>query len=192
MLRNAFTVLVDADVAEADAVVIRLRPRYGPPVTGRIVTGALAGLLATVPMSAAMLLMYRLLPGEERYPLPPHQITVEMAERADQEQLVDEPAEAAVATGAAHFGYGAAVGSLYALTAARMPLLPVAKGAAFGLFVWAGSYLGWLPAVDLLPPATEHPPRRTLLMILAHLVYGASLGVLVARLGGDASRRPRR
>ena len=114
MLRNAFTVLVDADVAEADAVVIRLRPRYGPPVTGRIVTGALAGLLATVPMSAAMLLMYRLLPGEERYPLPPHQITVEMAERADQEQLVDEPAEAAVATGAAHFGYGAAVGSLYA------------------------------------------------------------------------------
>ena len=189
MLRNAFTVLVDADVAEADAVVIRLRPRYGPPVTGRIVTGALAGLLATVPMSAAMLLMYRLLPGEERYPLPPHQITVEVAERVDQEQLVDEPAEVAVATGAAHFGYGAAAGSLYALTAARMPLPSAVKGAAFSLFVWAGSYLGWLPAVGLLPPATEHPPRRTLLMILAHLVYGATLGVLVARFGGDASRR---
>src|SRR5690606_42076936 len=135
MLRNDLATRVDdvdVHVADDTAVLIRLRRRNGPPATSRIVTGALAGLLSTVPMSAAMLLMYRLLPREERYPLPPHQITVEVAERVDQEQLVDEPAEVAVATGAAHFGYGAAAGSLYALTAARRPLPSAGTGAAFG------------------------------------------------------------
>lgn len=164
-------------------------PRDESPAVDRIVAGGAGGFLATVPMSAAMLIMHRLLPPKEQYPLPPHEITVELAERVDQEQWVDEPAEVAVATGAAHFGYGAGAGALYALTAARLPLPPVLKGIAFSLFVWAGSYLGWLPAFDILPPATKHPPRRTLLMIVAHLVYGVGLGTLVAYLGGDPENR---
>ncbi|HAE50229.1 MAG: hypothetical protein CMO30_07955 [Tistrella sp.] len=41
--------------------------------------------------------------------------------------------------------------------------------------MWAASYLGWIPAARILKPATRHPWRRNLLMIAAHLVWGASL-----------------
>src|SRR5262249_36443677 len=53
----------------------------------------------------------------------------------------------------------------------------VVKGTAYGLAVWAGSYLGLLPALGILSPATRHPPRRTALMIAAHVVFGSALGV---------------
>lgn len=33
-----------------------------------------------------------------------------------------------------------------------------------------------------LPPATKHPARRNALMIAAHVVFGAALGLLVERL----------
>jgi putative membrane protein len=56
------------------------------------------------------------------------------------------------------------------------------KGIGFGLLVWAGSYLGLLPALGLLSPATQHAPQRNLLMIAAHLVWGAVLGAVTDRL----------
>ena len=34
--------------------------------------------------------------------------------------------------------------------------------------------MGWVPALNLLEPATEHPARRNALMIAVHLVWGAS------------------
>mgnify|MGYP001217509958 CR=1 FL=1 len=150
------------------------------------VEGAIAGFAATVPMSAAMVALYQLLPRREQYPLPPHEITEELAARADQQERVDGEIEVMAATGVLHFGYGAAAGAAYALTADRAPLPPALKGALFGLAVWAGSYLGWLPAFDILPPATEDPPRRNLLMIAAHLIYGPALA-----LGVDVLRRRR-
>ncbi|MCA1636528.1 MAG: hypothetical protein LC802_23280 [Acidobacteria bacterium] len=51
--------------------------------------------------------------------------------------------------------------------------------------VWAGSYLGWLPAAGILRPATEHPPRRTALMIAAHVVWGVAAGLVVESLTDD-------
>src|SRR5207253_7485740 len=83
---------------------------------------------------------------------------------------------------AAHFAYGAATGTLYAAVVPALPRAPLATGMAYGLAVWAGSYLGLLPALGILRPATEHPPRRTALMITAHLVWGAALGILVDRM----------
>jgi len=50
-----------------------------------------------------------------------------------------------------------------------------AAGASFGVGVWAASYLGWIPAVGLLAPATRHPRHRSALMLAAHVVWGASL-----------------
>ena len=79
----------------------------------------------------------------------------------------------------AHFGYGAATGAAFAAaTGSRDP----AAGAAYGVLVWAGSYLGWIPAAGILRPAWEHPARRNLLMIAVHLVWGASMALTLREL----------
>jgi ribose/xylose/arabinose/galactoside ABC-type transport system permease subunit len=146
-----------------------------------ILVGALAGLAATVPMSLAMKLMHERLPEHEQYPLPPRAVTMEVAEQAGVRERMDE-GERQAATWAGHFGYGATCGALYGALAARRDVPPLAAGVGFGLAVWAGSYLGWLPAAGILRPATEHPPRRNALMIAAHVVWGATTGLVVAGL----------
>jgi hypothetical protein len=42
--------------------------------------------------------------------------------------------------------------------------------------VWLGSYAGWIPALDLLPPPDRDRRGRPPSMIVAHWVYGAALG----------------
>src|SRR5688500_16069391 len=157
----------------------------------RILSGALAGLAATAPMSLAMKLMHEQLPREEQYPLPPREIAEEVAEKAGVVEHMDEGQRQA-ATWASHFAYGAACGALYgALSGEGADERPVLAGAGFGLAVWAGSYLGWLPAAGILAPATKHPARRNALMIAAHLVWGATAGLAVERLSDDSRRTAR-
>ncbi len=86
-----------------------------------------------------------------------------------------------------HLGFGAAAGSFFALLRVRLrlPVAPVLQGLAYGLVVWLVSYMGWVPAVGLLPVATRDEPRRPVVMVCAHGVYGAVLGALV----GYRSRR---
>ena len=151
----------------------------------RILLGALAGLAATAPMTLAMKLMHEQLPREEQYPLPPRQVTEGMAEKAGVNKQLDEDDREA-ATWASHFAYGAACGALYgALSGERVDSHPVLAGVGFGVAVWAGSYLGWLPAAGIIAPATEHPPRRNALMIAAHVVWGATTGVAVSSLSDE-------
>ena len=149
-----------------------------------ILLGALAGLAATAPMSLAMKLMHEQLPPHEQYPLPPRAVTMELAEEAGVKEHLDEPEREGL-TWASHFAYGATCGAVYAPLAQAVDLPPAVKGATFGLAVWAGSYLGWLPAAGILRPATEHPPRRTALMIAAHVVWGVAAGVIVDRLSEE-------
>jgi hypothetical protein len=149
-----------------------------------ILLGALAGLAAAGPMSLAMKLMHEQLPEHEQYPLPPRAVTMEVAERAGVREELDED-EREAATWVSHFGYGAACGALYGALAANRRVPPLAAGVGFGLAVWAGSYLGWLPAAGIIPPATEHPPRRTALMIAAHVVWGATTGLVVSALSEE-------
>jgi hypothetical protein len=47
--------------------------------------------------------------------------------------------------------------------------------------VWAGSYLGLLPAAGILPSATRDYPERNAVMIGAHVVWGAALGYFTHR-----------
>jgi hypothetical protein len=51
-----------------------------------------------------------------------------------------------------------------------------------GLAVWAVSYQGWIPALGILPKASEDRPARPAVMVTAHVVYGAVLGALEERL----------
>ncbi len=53
-----------------------------------------------------------------------------------------------------------------------MPGGAAGRGMLFGLLVWIVSYLGLLPGLRVLTPATEHPVRRSALMVAAHLVWG--------------------
>lgn len=142
----------------------------------RILRGGIAGFTATVPMTVFMLAAHRALPKWQRYPLPPKRIAMKLAERVGLKRHLDKPQRLEV-TLASHFGYGTAMGSLYALTAGRAPLPALLKGTAFGLVLWIASYAGWLPAMDILPPPNQKPANRSVLMIVAHLVWGSAAGL---------------
>lgn len=157
-------------------------------------TGLLSGLAATVPMTAVMELLHRQLPPAHRDPLPPRKITQRLTRRAGVEHQLDEDQHHALAL-ASHFAYGGGAGAAYALLDERLrphlprmlrdlppPALDAAHGATFGLLVWAASYLGWLPAAGLMKPATRHRAPRNALMLTAHVVFGASLGLLVGAM----------
>ena len=149
----------------------------------KMILGMLGGIVATGPMTVAMILLHRRLPIRERYPLPPREITMKLARKSGVDDQLDASARSAV-TMISHFAYGAATGTLYA-TALDVERAPLSKGAVFGLFVWVASYLGWLPATGILSPATEHPARRNALMIAAHLVWGITLGAFVSLLAAE-------
>jgi len=132
----------------------------------RMLIGGIAGLVGTMAMTAAMRRLHQALPEQERYPLPPREIVDSSAEQLAV-PLSDEAAKDA--TTAAHFAYGAASGAL--LGVANVMLGPTSGGLA-GISVWLGSYMGWIPGARILKPATEHPARRNLLMLGAHIVWG--------------------
>ncbi|HXK33408.1 MAG TPA: DUF1440 domain-containing protein [Dehalococcoidia bacterium] len=143
--------------------------------------GALAGAAATAPMTLLMGRLHRRLPPQEQYPLPPREITMEVAQRAGVVDDLDE-AQRAWTTLAAHFGYGAAMGALYALAPRAVARPRIGRGVTYALGVWGGSYLGWLPGTGIYPPATEQPPRRNGLMIAAHVVWGAAFALSLRAL----------
>ena len=142
----------------------------------RHLTGALAGVTATALMTVALSAMYRRLPAEQRYPLPPREITMEVASRAGVAESLSEE-KRVEATLLAHFGFGAAAGALYPSIAGRAQS-PLLGGIGYGLAIWAVSYLGVLPGLRVLKMATAHPARRSLAMILAHVVWGGAAGVV--------------
>lgn len=139
--------------------------------------GALSGLVATAPMTLVMFLLHKQLPRHEQHPLPPEDITQELVSRAGMENRVS-PLQRGVATWVAHFGFGMGAGLLYGPLSEKVRVPPALKGAMFGLLVWATSYLGWLPGLGILNQPEQQAARPNGLMIAAHLVWGASLGLL--------------
>lgn len=138
----------------------------GLKIGSRLLIGAIGGFVGTMAMTAAMRRMHERLPAKLSYPLPPREIVDYAAEQAG----VELPGEAAKdLTTAAHFAYGAAVG---AVIGALNPKPSKPTGAVAGAAIWLASYMGWIPAVNILEPATSHPRRRNGLMIGAHLVWG--------------------
>lgn len=165
----------------------------------RCLGGALGGLLATIPMTLAMVTLFRRLPADEQYPLPPREITEELTRRAGQSERLGDGQQGALSL-ALHFGYGGLTGAFYPLLAGSGQLAPILLGSplrqtlfgsSYGMAVWAGSYLGWIPALQLLGPATAQPVHRRSLMIGAHLVWGAAT-VLIGEQLVERSRQPRR
>jgi uncharacterized membrane protein YagU involved in acid resistance len=158
-----------------------------PDLFARAAAGAAAGFTATAPMTAVLAAAREVLPEPEQYPLPPRIVTERAARTAGVAHRLDEQ-EKKAATTAAHFGFGAGAGAVYGALAPVLPFHPVVNGVAFGLGVWATSYLGWLPAAGLHPPGIRESAGRNAMNIGAHVVWGAVLGHLTHQLvGGDHS-----
>ena len=103
-----------------------------PSLETRLLLGALAGLVGTAAMTAAMRALHRRLPAEQRYPLPPREIV---------QKVLPEPAERRIAedhrrslTMVAHFGYGAATGALYAVALEHGAIIDKYVGDAIMIF----------------------------------------------------------
>lgn len=154
----------------------------------RLLVGAAAGVAATFPMTLTMEALHELVPGEPARPLPPREVVEGMTANAGVNHQLHED-EKQDLTLAAHFGYGAACGALLALIAPRGPAA-VPAGIAFGLGVWASSYLGVLPALGIRHHAKHDPAARSGLMITAHMVWGAAAGAIVgtSAIGSQKSK----
>ncbi|MGI8855899.1 MAG: DUF6789 family protein [Thermomicrobiales bacterium] len=143
-----------------------------------ILDGALGGAVGTVGMSSLMLAAAKAgLMGEH----PPDTIAGAALDAVGVHEP-DEEAQDAAAT-LLHFGFGIGCGALFGLLHRRLPFrVPGAlHGMVFASIVWATSYQGWVPALGIMPPASEDRPDRPRVMLLAHLVYGALLGSIVER-----------
>jgi hypothetical protein len=123
-------------------------------------------------MTSAMRRLHEKLPEQERYPLTPREIV-------DSAVTLDE-AEGRDLTTLSHFAYGAACG---AVIAATNPRPGRREGAGAGIAVWLVSYMGWIPSLGLLKPATRHPASRNLLMVAAHIVWGLATAKAIREIG---------
>jgi hypothetical protein len=81
-----------------------------------------------------------------------------------------------------HFGFGAAAGAVFGVGASGVRRIGLASaiGVVYGTALYMVSYLGWVPALDIMPTATQDRPGRSITMLVAHWIYGASLGALTA------------
>lgn len=149
--------------------------------TQRYFTGAFAGTVASLFHTAVMLTLHRLLPQARRKPVPPKEIASLLAERTGAEWARSEARLNAV-TAVGHFGYGAVAGALYVPIAEHVHHKPLAAGVAYGVGIWAASYLGWIPALRILTPAIEHPAQRNAMMIAAHVAWGAALATILEKV----------
>jgi hypothetical protein len=154
-----------------------------------LLAGGAAGLAATAPMTAAMAALFPALPPEDQHPLPPRHITERVVEGAGAEDDLSEPEKQGL-TAVAHFGYGTAAGTVYGLIRPQLPLPGAAAGVAYGLAVWAGSYMGLLPKLRLYLHAEHESAERNALMIAAHVVWGAALGAMTDLLADPRRDTP--
>ena len=141
--------------------------------------GAVAGWLATVPMTVAMEAMFRRLPRRERYALPPSQLTVRVIERGEAGRRLPRRPHTAL-TLAVHFAIGAVGGAAAGPFVRRLPLPRPLTGMVAGIGVWATGYLVSLPSLGIIRTTTKWPASRRRLMFVAHLVWGGALGLMLA------------
>jgi uncharacterized membrane protein YagU involved in acid resistance len=156
-----------------------------------VIAGMVGGIAATVPMTVAMEIMHAMLPATERRPLPPRRIEERLTRAVGARRSLREPEHLAL-TMLLHLGFGGAAGAVYGVASPRLPGPPLAKGAGFGVAVWALSYFGGLPATGVERSARREPPGRNALMVLAHVVWGGVLGEVAHRLRTDESTRATR
>ncbi len=158
----------------------------------RTALGAAGGFVGTFAIQALLTASQKWLPSTAP-PIrrDPGEFMVEKAEEALPDSVrrhVPESAETVAARGLA-VGYGVTFGAIYAACRPRggNPLL---DGIALGAVCWAAGYLGWLPALGLMPPVWRQTAPQAITPAADHLVYGvatvAAYDLLRERVGASA------
>ena len=109
---------------------------------------------------------------------PPEAITRRLAQRTTGQRPTGTQLD--VLSAAAHLSVGSSAGAIFGLVVPPQPnpLRAATAGAGYGLMVWCAGYVGFLPALDLMSPPPSGERRRTRTMVVAHIVYGAALGLI--------------
>lgn len=139
-----------------------------------------SGAVATTAMSAVLLLARSA--GAIAEPPP---------QKATRAALPDLPKRDVPGTAiVAHYGVGLAGAVAYALWPRR--IRGWHSGIAHGLGIWALGYESVLPRLGALPPAHRDDPERVATMVVAHVVYGGTLGATRRGLDRRAARKAER
>jgi uncharacterized membrane protein YagU involved in acid resistance len=86
-----------------------------------------------------------------------------------------------------HVGFGAAAGAVFGMAAPRRLMARIPLGMAYGTAIWGVSYMGWVPALGIMPQPDRDRRDRQLVMLAGHLVYGTALALMVGRRDGAAN-----
>lgn len=151
-----------------------------PPIARRVLVGALGGLAGTCTMSALMVAAQRAgLMGR----LPPERITQKSFFKGFRTPARERRKNVLAAL--LHAGFGIVGGVGFGLVAFRhiASYLLVLGGMLYATGIWLASYMGWVPALRLMPPADKDRPDRQIVMVVAHWIYGATLGMVLGMFG---------
>jgi uncharacterized membrane protein YagU involved in acid resistance len=156
-----------------------------------VLLGAAAGIIATVPMTMVMEQLHRSMPEERETPLPPREVTEGVYARLAPDGDADEM-DLERLTFLSHYAFGGSAGAMFALIAPAKMGPAIGSGAAYGLSVWTATYLAALPALRVRHHPRHDSVSRNGMMIAAHLIWGATLGLIIGARPGlrAASRHP--
>jgi hypothetical protein len=142
----------------------------------RAASGAAGGFVGALALQTLMSASRRWMPDA----LPPiredpGRFMVRQMEHALPETARGWISESAENFAAAGLGvdYGMAFGALYGLIRPRGGKL-LTDGAVLGAVCWAAGYLGWLPALGLMPPVWRQRGPQVIAPAAGHLVYGVA------------------
>lgn len=153
--------------------------------------GAIAGTIATIPMTMFIKAVHALLPRYQQDPIPPQQITERATGKAGFRDKLTSNQRRYLGV-IAHFLFGAGAGTFYGFLERSTRPPAFLGGIAFGLGVWTCSYLGWLPAMGLYRKPRHESSGRHFMMIGAHIIWGGILGLLVEMSHHSSGNNERR
>jgi len=140
--------------------------------------GFVAGALAIVPMTGVFWASRGAGYIDE---VPPHKAIRSVAPALPEPQLT-------LTSAVAHLLVGAGAGAVYG---AGLPprFHGTGTGILFGLLVWVVGYEAVMPAATDIRPAHRDSRPRAATILVAHIVYGAALGIVTARTGERRAKR---
>lgn len=144
------------------------------------INGSIAGAVATTTMTAFMRLTQQT--GLYQKELPPTKVTRAATKTLGIRHFVSSEEETLL-TGIMHWAFGMVGGACFGIASKASDRMPARSGGlVFGLLVWAVSYMGWVPALGILPMPWNERGKHGLMPLFAHVIYGATLGMVFDRL----------
>jgi hypothetical protein len=149
-----------------------------------MVRGAIAGFVGAVAMFPLMFTMKRLGLTREVFP---KQVEEELTRRAGLPELARGRVSDILAY-TAHLAYGALLGGFFGglRYVVSAPTFPFAQ--LFGLATYAVGFLGWVPALGILPPIWRQREPIGVMRIMAHIYYGTVVSLAFDRMRGLTGR----